>query len=244
MNKLIIFVVLALLPNNALADDALVANFGRQPVHDNQIFYVFRADRLEHHWRDNEDILLWDVEAWIGSDYNKLYIETEGEKVTDGDVEEATLELFYNRSIHPFWDVQLGVRHDFEPRPTRTFAAFGVQGLARYWFEVDATAYVSEDGDVSANIEAEYDLLISQRLIFQPRFEMNVAVQDVPENNIGSGINDIELSARLRYEIRREIAPYIGISWSRKIGETADLVAADGKEIEVTSFVAGIMLWF
>jgi copper resistance protein B len=244
MKKLIIFMALALLPIHVQAGDAPVANFGRQPVHDNKIFYVFRADRLEHHWKDNEDILLWDVEAWIGSDYNKFYIESEGEKITDGDVEEATLELFYNRSIHPFWDVQLGVRHDFEPRPTRTFAAFGVHGLARYWFELDATAYVSDDGDVSANIEAEYDLLISQRLIFQPRFEMNVAVQDVPEYNLGSGINDIELSARLRYEIRREFAPYIGISWKRKIGETGDLVAADGKEIEVTSFVAGIKLWF
>jgi copper resistance protein B len=244
MKNLIILIVLALLPINVQAGEAPVANFGKQPVHDNEIFYIFRADRLEHHWNDNEDILLWDVEAWIGSDYNKLYIESEGEKITDGDVEEAMLELFYNRTIHPFWDLQLGVRHDFEPRPTRTFAAIGVQGLARYWFEVDATAYVSDDGDVSARLEAEYDLLITQRLIFQPRFEMNVAVQEVPEYNIGSGINNIELGARLRYEIRREIAPYIGISWSRKTGETADLVVKDGEDIDVTSFVAGIKLWF
>ena len=244
MKRLHIHISFTLLPINVQAGDALVANFGKQPVHDNEIFYVFRADRLEHHWNDNEDFFLWDVEAWIGSDYNKLYIESEGEKIRNGDVEEAMLELFYNRTIHSFWDLQLGLRHDFEPRPTRTFAAFGIQGLARYWFEVDATAYVSDEGDISARLEAEYDLLLTQRLIFQPRFEMNVAVQDVPEYNIGSGINNIELEARLRYEIRREFAPYIGISWNRKTGETADLVAADGKDISVTSFVAGIKLWF
>ena len=117
-----------------------------------------------------------------------------------------------------------------------------LSGAAKY--DVKATAYVSEDGDVSANFEAEYDLLITQRFIFQPRFAMNVAMQEVPEYDIGSGINNIELGARLRYEIRREFAPYIGISWNRETGETADLVKADGGDISVLSIVGGVKLWF
>lgn len=244
MKKFLVLLILMLLPIRVQADETPITDFGVQPVHDNEVFFIFRADRLEYQWNNNEDVFLWDVEAWIGSDYNKLYMKSEGDKIIDSDVEEAQLELLYSRTIHPFWDLQLGMRHDFEPHPTRTFAAFGVQGLARYWFDIEATAYVSEDGDVSASFEAEYDLLITQRLIFQPRFAMNVAVQEVPEYNIGSGINNIELGARLRYEIRREFAPYIGISWNREIGETADLTEADGGDISVTSFVAGIKLWF
>jgi copper resistance protein B len=244
MKKIIIFLALIFIPMNAHVNNAPAADFGVQPVQDNEIFYTIRADRLEYQWNNNQDVFLWDVEAWIGSDYNKLYLRSEGDKIIDGDVEEAPLEIFYSRAIHPFWDLQMGVRHDFEPHPTRTFAAFGVEGLARYWFDVKATAYVSEDWDVSANFEAEYDLLITQRLIFQPRFAMNVAVQEVPEYNIGSGIDNIELGARLRFEIRREFAPYIGISWNREIGETADLVEADGGDAGVLSIVAGVKLWF
>ena len=230
------------------ADDAqseVQKNFGVQPVHDNQIFAVFRVDRLEYQTNEGEADLLWDVQAWVGADYNKLWLKSEGTWLVDEEkFEEAEVELLYSRNIATFWDLQVGVRHDFEPEPTRTFAALGVEGLAPYWFEVDATAYLSDDGDISANLEAEYDLLLSQRLILQPRFETNIAVQEVEELNIGSGINDIELGLRLRYEIRRQFAPYIGVSWSRKLGETADLAEADGENIEVISFVAGIKLWF
>lgn len=230
------------------ADDAQAGpqeNFGVQPVHDNEIFAVFRGDRLEYRAGEGEDELLWDVQAWIGKDYNKLWFKSEGVRLADEEeFGEAEVELLYSRNITSFWDLQAGIRHDFEPEPSRTSAAFGVQGLAPYWFEVEATAYVSEEGDISANFEAEYDLLLSQRLILQPRFEFNVAVQEVEEKNIGQGINDVELGLRLRYEIRREIAPYIGISWSRKIGETADLAEADGEEIDNFLFLAGITFWF
>ncbi|MEE4112468.1 MAG: copper resistance protein B [Desulfobacteraceae bacterium] len=220
-------------------------NFGVQFVHDNEIFAIFLADRLEYQTNEGDPNLLWDVQTWIGRDYNKLWFKSEGTYLFDTEkVEEAEVELFYSRNIASFWDFQIGLRHDFEPDPSRTFAAFGFQGLAPYWFEVDATAYISEDGDISANIEAEYDLLLSQRLILQPRFETNLAVQEVEELNIGSGINDIELGLRLRYHIRREFAPYIGVSWSRKLGNTADMAEADGENINVTSFVAGVRFWF
>jgi len=230
------------------ADDAQSGtqeNFGLQPVHDNELFAVFLGDRLEYQTGEGEDLLLWDVQAWVGTDYNKLWFKSEGTWLIDKDkFEEAQTELFYSRNIASFWDAQVGIRHDFKPDPDRTFAAFGVQGLAPLWFEVEATAYVSEDGDISASLEAEYDLLLSQRLILQPRFETSIAVQEVEEYGVGQGINHIELGARLRYEIRREFAPYIGISWSRKIGETSDLAAADGEDTDVTSFVVGVRVWF
>jgi copper resistance protein B len=217
-------------------------NFGVRPVHDDMIFLTLRADRLEWRDREGDDLLLWDVEAWLGGDYHKLYFESEGE-VVDGEAEKANAELLYSRTIHSFWDLQAGFRHDFKPRPTRSFVAFGVQGLAPHWFEVDATAYLSDRGDLSAVLEVEYDLLLTQRLILQPRLETAVAVQEVEELNIGSGFNEIELGLRLRYEITRKFAPYIGLSWSRKLGKTADLVGADGEEVESTDFIAGVKLW-
>lgn len=220
-------------------------NFGIQPIPDNEIFAVFRGDRLEYQTREGDEILLWDLQAWVGADYNKLWVKSEGVYLLDGDkIDEAEVELLYSRNIASFWDLQAGIRHDFEPDPERTFAAFGVQGLAPLWFEVEATAYLSEDGDLSAALEVEYDLLLSQRLVLQPRLETSIALQEVEEYGVGQGFNDIVLGLRLRYEIRREFAPYIGVSWNRKLGETADFAEADGEDIDVTSFVAGIKFWF
>jgi copper resistance protein B len=209
------------------------------------MFAVFQADRFEYQAIEGEDFMLWDVMAWIGRDYNKLYLESEGSWLVDAEeFEELEVELLYGRSIDAFWDLQLGVRHDFEPNPERTFAAVGIQGLAPQWFEVDATVYVSEDGDLSAGLEAEYDLLLTQRLIVQPRLETALAVQQVEEYGVGQGFNDVELGLRLRYEIRREIAPYIGVSWKRKQGETADMAEKEGEDTDTTAFVAGIRFWF
>lgn len=230
------------------ADDGQVGpqrNFGIQPIPDNEIFAVFRGDRLEYQSREGDEILLWDVQGWVGRDYNKLWVKSEGSWLIDAErVDEANVEVLYSRNVSSFWDLQAGVRHDFEPDPERTFGALGVQGLAPLWFEVQATAYVSEDGDLSAAFEAEYDLLLSQRLVLQPRLETSVALQEVEEYGIGQGFNDIVLGLRLRYEIRREFAPYIGVSWMRKLGETADFAEAEGEDIESTSFVAGVKFWF
>lgn len=246
MKNLCIYLTLAtvLFAGSAAAGDAPVTNFGRPPVHDNEIFATFRADRLEHRQQDGEAVFLWDVNAWLGSDSHKLFLESEGERLSGGDVEEAGVDVFYNRAIAGFWDLQLGIRHDFEPRPTRTFAAMGVQGLAPYWFEVDATVYVSEDGEISAEMEVEYDLLLSQRLILQPRFETALALQEVPEYGIGSGVNNVELGLRLRYEIRRKFAPYAGVSWHRLLGNTADFAKAEGASVDTVSWIAGVKLWF
>jgi len=226
------------------AESGIQPSFRVQPIHDNGIFAVFRTDRLEYQINEGENTDLWDVQAWVGEDYNKIWLKSEGLWLTDkGEFEEAEVELLYSRNVATFWDLQAGIRHDFEPHPTRSFAVVGVEGLARYWFEVEAAAYISDDGDLSANLKAEYDLLLSQRLILQPRLEINAALQEVEGYNIGQGINDITLGARLRYEIRRELAPYIGVSWHQKVGQTADLAKADGEDTDVISFVIGLRIW-
>lgn len=220
-------------------------NFGVQPVHDNEVFATFRGDRFEYQAEDGDDTVLWDMQGWIGADYNKLYLESEGVWLTDREeFEEAELELLYGRNIASYWDFRIGARHDFKPDPDRSFAVIGFQGLAPYWFEIDANAYISEDGDVSASLEAEYELLLTQRLILMPRLETGAAVQEVEEYGVGQGFTDITLGIRLRYEIRREFAPYIGVSWSRKLGETEDLAQSEGEDVEKTSYVAGIRFWF
>lgn len=228
------------------AQDGAQKNFGLQLVHDNKVFYTLMGDRLEQRFQQGDNAALFDVQAWIGGDYNKLWLKTEGEYNTSkADWEETSVEALYSRNVASFWDVQGGYRHDFIPEADdRDFAALGVQGLAPYWFEVEATSYVSDEGDVSAVLEAEYELLLSQRLILQPRFETEVAVQDVKEYNIGSGITGFETGLRLRYEFSRKFAPYVGVSWEQSVGETKDFLQADGEQTNNTAFVTGIKFWF
>jgi len=207
--------------------------------------WLVSADRLEYQSNEGAGLFLWDAQGWWGGDYDKLWIKTEGEtKLSGGSVEEAELQALYSRAVGPFWDIQLGLRQDFRPHPSRSHGVFGIQGLAPHWFEVDASAFISEDRDISARLEAEYDLLLTQRLILQPRFETNFAAQEVPELGIGSGINNVELGARLRHEITREFAPYLGVSWTRKLGETADFARAGGGGVDTTSLLLGLKVWF
>jgi len=216
-----------------------------EPVEDSQIHTFFRADRLEVQTNEGDGLLVWDAEGWVGGDYNKLWVKSEGEYLFERErTEEAELQALYSRTILPFFDVQAGVRHDFKPDPSRTFGVVGVQGLAPYWFEVDAAGFVSDEGDVSARVEAEYEFLFTQQLILQPRTELNFAVQDVKKLGIGSGLSTAELGLRLRYEFVREVAPYIGVSWTRLVGKTEDFARDEGEDVSSVSFVAGVRLWF
>jgi len=211
---------------------------------DDQIFTFFQAERLEYRFKDGKDSLNWDAQGWIGEDYNKLWIKTEGEKVFGGSLEQAEVQVLYSRMIHPFWDLQVGGRYDARPQPQRGYGVIGVQGLAPYFFEVDAATFVSQKGDVSARLKGEYELLLTQKLILQPSVELNLAAQEVEELGIGSGLTDVELGLRLRYEFVREFAPYIGVNWERKIGKTADFARADGEDVDSLAFVTGIRFWF
>lgn len=206
--------------------------------------FMTMADRLEVQSSDDEDILIWDAQGWYGGDINKLYVKSEGEfSFEDDEIEDAELQALWSRAITPFWDLQAGVRQDFEPKG-RSHAVVGIQGLAPYWFEVDAAAFLSTNGDVSARIEGEYELRISQRLVLQPRAEIEFSAQDIPELEVGSGLTGIDAGVRLRYEFKREFAPYVGVEWQSSFGETRDLVTATGSDGDKVVAVAGLRAWF
>lgn len=206
--------------------------------------YRVMVDQLEARIHDDRDGYLWDAQGWYGGDIDKLWIKTEGKGRFGENTEDAELQALWSRAITPWFDFQAGLRYDFRPDPERGYLVVGVQGLAPYFFEIDAAAFLSDEGDVSARFEAEYDLLITQRLVLQPRAEVSLAVQEVRELGIGSGVNDVELGLRLRYEFAPEFAPYVGVGWERKLGETADFARDEGEDVDSFALVAGVRLWF
>ena len=219
------------------------------PVDDNQIYRSLLLDQLEYRANSGrEDILNYEFTGWVGGDYQRLWIKSEGDVgLTTGDGE-AELQLLYGKLIAPFFDLQAGIRYDqtfsSQGGPGRAFGVLGVQGLAPYLFEVDAALFVSQDADISARASAEYQLRLNQRLILQPNATVNVALQRVEAFDVGSGLNDLELGLRLRYEINREFAPYVGVSWTRKFGDTADLARQSGSSVEDFSLIGGVRLLF
>jgi len=204
---------------------------------------ALRIDELEALDGDGANDLRWDASAWVGYSLNKLAIRTEGEK-SDGSTERAELQLLWAHSVARWWDIVAGARADFAPGSDKTWAAFGVQGLAPYRFEVQATAFVSDGGDSAARVEAEYDLLITSKLILQPQIELNWHGQSDLERGYGSGLSSGEAGLRLRYEIRREVAPYVGLVHERLWGDSADAAQAAGRDAADTSLVAGIRVRF
>lgn len=211
--------------------------------HGGGTFSQVMLDIAELQIRKGREGYRWEGEGWFGGDIDRLVVKTEGEGSFGEAVESAEAQALYSRAIGPYFNLQAGVRHDFEPK-ARSYAAFGVEGLAPYWFEVEAHAFVSTKGDVLGRLAASYDQRITQRIILQPRVEFNLAAQDVIESGIGAGLSDAEFDLRLRYEIVREFAPYIGISHSSKFGRTARFARADGEDPSATTFVVGIRAWF
>ena len=207
-------------------------------------FSQLMLDRLEYRMGKGADGYHWEGEGWIGDDINRFAFKTEGEGAFGGPLERAEVQALYSRAIDPWFNLEAGVRHDIRPDPRRTYAVVGIEGLAPYWFEVSAQAFLSNRGDAHLRLEGSYDQRISQRLILQPAAEINVAAQDVPELGIGSGVSDVELGLRLRYEFVREFAPYVGVNWERKLGDTARFARADGERASATSLVMGVRFWF
>jgi copper resistance protein B len=200
-------------------------------------------DRLEWRGATGADAGAWDGYAWYGGDYNKLWLKTEGEQV-HGRTEDARADLLWDRIVTRWWSLQLGARQDFGAGPPRRWAAAGVQGLAPQWFDIEATFYVGDGGRTAARLQAQYELLFTQRLILQPDLEVNLYGKGDRERGLGSGLSDTELGLRLRYEVRREVAPYIGVTWNRAFGGTADFRRRDGEGIGDARAVAGVRLWF
>lgn len=210
---------------------------------DDPVLTKVMIDELEIRDTNGPNPTVLDGQMWIGKDLNKFWLKTDIEQV-DGKTEEAEVQALYSRAIYPYWDLQAGVRRDYRPEPQRDWLVLGLKGLAPYFFEVDATAFFGENGRSAARLEAEYELLFTQRLILSPEVKVNFYGKDDPELGIGSGLSDMEAGLRLRYEIRREFAPYIGINWTRKFGQTADFARAAGGETEDTQLVAGLRIWF
>ncbi|MFZ5621566.1 MAG: copper resistance protein B [Pseudomonadota bacterium] len=200
-------------------------------------------DRLERSVDSGTDSTHYDVQAWFGRTYDRLVLKAEG-GIADGDIGDARTELLWGHAIAAFWDAQLGARHDSGAGPDRDWLAFGVQGLAPYWFEVEVTAYLGENGRTALRAEAEYDLLLTQRLVLQPRAEASFHGRDDAGRGLGSGLSDISAGLRLRYELRRELAPYIGIEHGRVFGQTRDFVRAAGQDADETHWLAGVRFWF
>ena len=201
------------------------------------------AKLAEYQSRSGPDGYRWDGQASFGGDVNRLLFKSEGEGTRGEGVEAAELQALYSHAITPFFDLHTGVRQDFKPRD-RTYATIGVEGLAPYWLDVEAALFVSTQGEVLARAEGTYDLRLTQRWILQPRAELNFAAQDTRATRTGSGLSNAELGLRLRYEIRREFAPYIGVSYDRRFGKTADYARAAGEDAEATSVVVGLRAWF
>ncbi|MCH5655067.1 copper resistance protein B [Pseudomonas syringae] len=226
------------------ADRAAVytSHAGHQ-VHDTAINSYFLADKLE--WQDANDgsALAWDLSGWIGGDIDRLLLRSEGER-TNGKTEEAEMQALWGHSISPWWDVVAGARQDFKPGAPQTWAAFGLQGQAISDLDIEATAFIGEAGQTAARLEADYDLQLTNNLVLQPTAELNFYGKNDPQRGNGSGLSTSEFGLRLRYEITPQFAPYVGVSWDRSYGKTADYAREDDEDTQDARLVVGVRMWF
>nr|WP_269473530.1 copper resistance protein B [Pseudomonas sp. KUIN-1] len=212
-------------------------------VHDSAINSYFLADKLE--WQDANDgsALAWDLSGWIGGDIDRLLLRSEGER-TNGKTEEAEIQALWGHSISPWWDVVAGARQDFKPGAPQTWAAFGLQGQAISDLDIEATAFIGEAGQTAARLEADYDLQLTNNLVLQPTAELNFYGKNDPQRGNGSGLSTSEFGLRLRYEITPQFAPYVGVSWDRSYGKTADYAREDDEDTQDARLVVGVRMWF
>jgi copper resistance protein B len=210
---------------------------------DDPLLYMFKADQLEARNGDEEDASVFEGHLWIGKDLDKLWIKSEIE-AEEGETESSEWQLLYSRAIDPNWDLQVGFRADLEPEPERNWLAVGFYGVAPYWFEIDTAIFIEEDEQVNLRLEAEYELMLTQKWVLGPEIEINWYSEDDDELGIASGFAEMEAGIRLRYEIRREFAPYIGINYESLLGDTKDLADDSGEETSDTQLVAGLRFWF
>ena len=214
----------------------------RLTLADEHPFYALLGDRLEYNEQANAGV--FDLQAWYGTTFDRLVVKTEGD-FSEGSLEENQTDILWGHAVSAYWDTQAGVRLDYNKEgENRQWLAFGLQGLAPYWFELDMTAYVGERGNTAFTLEAEYELLLTQKLIIQPRAEITLYGKNDKQNELGSGLSSSAIGFRVRYEFTRQFAPYIGVEWSNKFGNTADYATSSGQSNNNTAFVAGIKFWF
>ena len=210
--------------------------------HGRAFHWLLRFNRFEAWDADHGTGQAWEGSLWVGGDVNRLLLKSGGER-SGRRTDSADMQALYSRAVTPWWELVAGAKHEFQP-DGRTWGAIGVQGLAPYMFEVSAMAYASSGGQVQLKVEAEYEVLLTNRLILQPLVEATASLQDEPEYGIGSGLGKLEAGLRLRYEFNRRFAPYIGVAHERVLGNSADLARASGGHLRDTRFVAGVRFWF
>jgi copper resistance protein B len=215
----------------------------RPRLADEKRFASLLIERLEAVRTPDANSAAYELQGWFGRDYDRLVLDAEGE-VADDRLHEARTELLWSHAFAAYWDTRLGLRYDSGSGPDRTWLAAGVQGLAPYWFELNATAYAGDEGRTALRLGAEYELLFTQRLILEPRVETNLYGKSDPKRELGSGVSDVVAGLRLRYEVRRKFAPYVGVEWRGLYGETADFVRAAEEPDNETRWVAGLRAWF
>jgi len=201
-----------------------------------------RLDLAEYDFRNGRDGYRWEGEVWTG-DLNRFVFRSRGEGTTGEHLDTGELQAVYSRAVNPWWNLQIGARQDIAPTPARTYATIGVEGLAPGNLDVLADAFVSDKGQVTARIETTFDERLTRRFVLQPRVELNFSGQDMPVQRLGAGLDTAELGLRLRYEIRRQFAPYLGISWNWAAGETARYVRKEGMAPHQRSIVMGVRAW-
>ncbi|BBD97222.1 copper resistance protein B [Sphingobium amiense] len=201
-------------------------------------------DRLEYAAQKGRDGYSWEGDAWYGGDYNRLWTKFRGEGAAGKAIESAEVQALWSRALDPWFNIQAGVRYDIRPKPDRAHLAVGIEGLAPYLFDVNAALFLSDRGDLTARVEAEYDQRITNRLILQPSVEVNLAAQDVRSVDVGAGLSSVEAGLRLRYEFVPEFAPYFGFEYEGLVGRTARLARAGGEDANRAKFVIGIRTWF
>lgn len=217
------------------------------PVMDTENYSLWLLENLEYSEKDKSAV--WDFTGWYGGDYNRLWIKSEGERLTSSpQITNFDFQLLYGKLVSPYFDVQAGVRffqtENAIEKESKYSAVLGLQGLSLYYFEIDSAFFISENGKVLARFNASEDFLLTQRLITQIKFETNGAFQRLPELGIESGVNDASIGLRLRYEIRRELAPYIGVTKEFLLGETATRAKVLNLETSETKFVTGLRFWY
>ena len=229
-------------PAGAQASATQPAAHDKPHLLDQSVYFHGIFNQLEGRFGETSSFR-WSGESWVGTDENKIWLRTEG-RVEGGQVDDGIQELFYARSISTYFNALVGARYDLDSQPGRGWGAIGIEGLAPQFFRVGVTGYVSGDGHLGAKLEGSYDFLFTQRLILQPQFEMNFYTKDDPTRGIGAGLSELDVGLRLRYEITRQFAPYIGVTYLGKFGNTANYVLQSGGNPNEVRFVTGVRAWF
>lgn len=228
---------------HAYSDGYDFGPIARPRLADEKSFGALWVNRLESVHSDDNTWTTYDLQGWYGRNYDRAILKAEGD-VDNGTLEYASTELLWNHAISTFWNTEFGLRYDSGEGPNRSWLAFGIQGLAPYWFELGVTTYLGESGRGALEFEAEYELLLTQKMVLQPRLEATFYNKDDPDRALGSGLTDMTVGMRLRYEIRREFAPYVGIEWVGLFDDTANYARATGQTTDDTHLVAGLRFWF